>query len=226
MRAVAIWASAQYSGDEDVALALVENISSADPDAVKPDLAVLTAGHGNLSTTSANITRTEQAEHVLRFHGNWRECADALAQLVYTPNADWNGWDDISATAQYASDTTHEDKAVRIMGMTVTDVDAAADVQQLITAQLNCTDGRLSLMTYFEALFFVRGNGTLDADMAIRDGMDAINAALAVVEYLPDADWFGSALVMVQVADEGHTLRLKIHRRAAHPVTVVSIGSC
>ena len=60
----------------------------ADPDAVKPDLAVvLTAGHGNLSTMSANITRTEQAEHALRFHGNWSECADALAQLVCTPDA-------------------------------------------------------------------------------------------------------------------------------------------
>ena len=48
----------------------------------------------------------------------------------------------------------------------------------------NCTDGRLSLTTHFEGLFFERGNGTFDADMAIRGGMDAINAALAVVEYL------------------------------------------
>ena len=79
--AVAIWASEQYLGDEDVALALVVNISSADPDAVKSDLAVvLMAGHGNLLTTTR--------QHALRFHGNWSECADALAQLVYTPDAD------------------------------------------------------------------------------------------------------------------------------------------
>ena len=94
---------------------------------------------------------------------------------------------------------------LHIMGIAVTDVDAADDAQQLITVQLNSTDGRLSLTTHFEGLFFERGNGTLDADMAIRGGMNAIKAALAVVEYLPEADWFGSALGVVQVADDGHT---------------------
>ena len=39
--------------------------------------------------------------------------------------------------AQYASYTTHEDEAVRIMCIAVIDLDAADDAQQLITAQLN-----------------------------------------------------------------------------------------
>ena len=55
---------------------------------------------------------------------------------------------------------------VRIMGIAVTDVDADNDAQQLITAQLNRINGRLSL----------HGNGTLDADRAIPGGMDAFNA--------------------------------------------------
>jgi hypothetical protein len=92
--------------------------------------------------------------------------------------------------------TTNEDTAKPITGISITDPDSAA-----VTITLSVTQGVLSL-AQTTGLTFTVGDGTSDAAMSFSGSPANVNAALATVTFTPSANYNGSATLSIEVEDE------------------------
>lgn len=85
--------------------------------------------------------------------------------------------------------------------ISIADVDVSSSALQVI---VSVTNGTLTL-AQTTGLTFTSGDGTTDATMTFTGTLTNINAALDGLQYDPTADYNGSALLSIQVSDQGAT---------------------
>jgi len=69
---------------------------------------------------------------------------------------------------------------------------------------ISCTNGRLTL-AQTTGLTFTQGDGTSDAALTFTGTLSNVNAALARVDYLGNANFNGSDTLSISVNDQGNT---------------------
>jgi hypothetical protein len=148
--------------------------------------------------------------------------------LTYTPNANFNGTDSftytiddgkghtdtatVSVTVTAVNDpigavvpgpvgNVPEDSVdFAVTGMSITDVDSALAPAGVYSVTLSSTQGTLTLTTT-TGLTFDTGDGSGDATMTFHGTLSDINTALATAKYSPNANYSGSAQIMLQATD-------------------------
>ena len=99
----------------------------------------------------------------------------------------------------------NEDTAFAIAGLSVSDVDAdPASASQPLTVTLAAAHGALTLGST-AGLSFSTGDGTADASMTFSGTTNAIDAAIASINYLGDANFNGADTLTITTNDNGHT---------------------
>src|ERR1043165_255598 len=102
-----------------------------------------------------------------------------------------------------ASPGGNEDTAIAISGLSISDVDANP-ASDSMTVTLAVAHGALTLGST-AGLSFATGDGTSDASMTFSGTTNAINAAIASVSYLGDANFNGADALTITTNDNGHT---------------------
>ena len=97
--------------------------------------------------------------------------------------------------------SVNEDTLLSITGISVADVDAAAGAVKITVSVAN---GRLTL-AQVTGLTFTVGDGTTDAAMTFTGTVANVNAALARVDYLGNANYSGADALAISVDDQGNT---------------------
>ena len=97
--------------------------------------------------------------------------------------------------------TVDEDTLLSITGISVADVDAASSSVKITMSVAN---GHLTL-AQTTGLTFTVGDGTSDASMMFTGTVTNVNAALATVNYLGNANYSGSDTLTISVDDQGNT---------------------
>ena len=99
----------------------------------------------------------------------------------------------------------NEDTAIAITGISVSDVDAdPASAAQPLTVTLSAAHGALTLGST-AGLSFSTGDGTADASMTFSGTTNAIDAAIASITYLGNANFNGADTLTITTNDNGHT---------------------
>ena len=94
-----------------------------------------------------------------------------------------------------------EDTLLSITGISVADVDAASGAVKIT---MSVASGRLTL-AQTTGLTFTVGDGTSDAAMTFTGTVANVNAALARVDYLGNANFSGADTLSISVDDQGNT---------------------
>ena len=97
--------------------------------------------------------------------------------------------------------SVNEDTLLSITGISVADVDAATGAVKIT---MSVAQGRLTL-AQTTGLTFTVGDGTSDAAMTFTGTVANVNAALARVDYLGNANFSGADALSISVDDQGNT---------------------
>ena len=97
--------------------------------------------------------------------------------------------------------TVNEDTLLSITGISVADVDAATGAVKIT---MSVAQGRITL-AQTTGLTFTVGDGTSDAAMTFTGTVANVNAALARVDYLGNANYSGADALAISVDDQGNT---------------------
>ncbi|WP_294193296.1 VCBS domain-containing protein, partial [uncultured Sphingomonas sp.] len=226
------------------------SVSDVDSDTLTVTLSV-TEGTGLLSlsqvgglTFSAGDGRTDQT---LTFSGTQADINNALASLDFSPAQNYNGVATITMTSTdsaNASDTDtvaiaitpvndapengvttttfagNEDAAaIAITGLSVSDVDAG----DTLSVTLSTGNGTLTLGTT-AGLTFTAGDGTADATLTFTGTREALNTALASLNFAPAANFNGAAAIQFTTSDgmaqDSDTLTVSVAAVNDAPVAV------
>lgn len=103
-----------------------------------------------------------------------------------------------------ASVSTLEDEEVVISGITVVDTDVDQTFGGFIDVAVSAANGVVTLASD-EVLEFIKGDGFRDYTIRFHASVDQANAALTGLRYLPNANWFGTDVVTIRIADRGQT---------------------
>jgi len=97
--------------------------------------------------------------------------------------------------------TANEDQPLAIRGVSIADTDAGSAP---VSVTLSVGNGTLTLGST-TGLSFNAGDGSSDATMIFTGSVANINAAMAGLTYLGDANWSGSETLSISVDDRGNT---------------------
>ena len=228
-----IISSKKEIGYEDTSLYFRINISTVD--IIKPNLTIyFNTQYGNLSTTDSTINTIESTKY-LYFICSFSECSNALANLVYNPPSNWNGYDDIEMVLNTSYGmTTHdwfviqiqavndnitisqpnglsytvwEDEPLYILDTYVTDIDCEHHWQHKIKVNITVNRGSVSLGNniIMEGLYFGVGSENSQSYIEFEGGLTYINRALKFIKYEPPLHYFGNDFVIIYVDDQGYT---------------------
>lgn len=99
----------------------------------------------------------------------------------------------------------NEDTPIAITGISISDADAdPASAAQSLTVTLSAAHGVLTLGST-SGLSFSTGDGTADASMTFSGTTNDLNAAVASITYLGNANFNGADTLTVTTNDNGHT---------------------
>ena len=173
------------------------------------------------------------SDAAMTFTGTLANVNAALARVDYLGNANYSGADVLSVSVDDQGNTgaggaktdtksvaitvtaandapiltvpvaqsVNEDTLLSITGISIADVDAASGAVKIT---MSVASGRLTL-AQITGLTFTVGDGTSDASMTFTGTLANVNAALARVDYLGNANYSGADMLSVSVDDQGNT---------------------
>ena len=176
------------------------------------------------------------SDAAMTFTGTVANVNAALARVDYLGNANYSGADSLSISVDDQGNTgaggaktdtksvaitvaaqndapvltvpgaksVNEDTLLSITGISVADVDAATGAVKIT---ISVASGRLTL-AQVTGLTFTVGDGTSDATMTFTGTVANVNAALARVDYLGNANFSGADALSITVDDQGNTARV------------------
>eukprot|EP01083_Nonionella_stella_P129755 393745_1 len=102
--AIAVVISEWFEGSEETPLAIPATLTTVDPDVTNIS-AACSVSHGTLAISGsygdAVTWSTSNAGNSMSIEGDFSGVTDALANLEYTGDTDWTGYDDYSLTVTY-----------------------------------------------------------------------------------------------------------------------------
>jgi len=199
---------------------------------------ILTVGHGTLSLSGLSgltfLTGDGINDSTMTFSGSIHAINDALANLSYKGNVNFNGLDQLTMITQDQGNTGigGEKTTVSSVAITVEAVNDApvntvpgpqtvnedtalvfsgsntisiSDVDSgVATVTLSVGQGTLSL-SGTSGLTFLSGDGINDASMTFSGSVNAINAALANLSYKGNINFNGLDQLTIVTQDQGNT---------------------
>ncbi|WP_290689202.1 Ig-like domain-containing protein [Aquabacterium sp.] len=202
-------------------------ISIADVDAGGGSMQVtISVSHGALTLsgiTGLSFTSGDgTADASMTFTGTASAINTALASLVYSPAANYNGSDTLTIltsdqgnAGSGGAKTDTDTVAITVNAVNdapVNTVPAAQSVNEDGTltfsgnmqVTISVSHGALTL-SGITGLSFTSGDGTADATMTFTGTASAINTALAGLVYSPTANYNGSDTLTILTSDQGNT---------------------
>ncbi|MDX2232072.1 MAG: Ig-like domain-containing protein [Leptolyngbyaceae cyanobacterium bins.349] len=181
------------------------------------------------STGITFLTGDGTQDGTIAFRGSQDVTNFVLQSLLYRSNNNFQGTDTINITVSDGGNTglggplsavgsitlnvapvndapiltvpgpqsVREDVASAIAGITVADLDAGSTGLQV---SLTVTNGTLSLNS-IAGIEVITGTGTRDKNLVFAGSLDAINTALASLNYLGDRDFNGTDTLQISVSD-------------------------
>ena len=177
-------------------------LSATDPDGDPLIYTVVAApAHGTVSLNGNVATYTPAAN----YNGPDVFTFRAFDGFVYSNTAvvdvNLSAVNDAPVLSVPSAKTVSEDTLLSITGISVADVDAASSAVKIT---MSVAQGRLTL-AQTTGLSFTLGDGSSDAAMTFTGTLAQVNAALARVDYLGNANYSGSDTLTISSDDQGNT---------------------
>ncbi|QZZ21477.1 tandem-95 repeat protein [Leptothermofonsia sichuanensis E412] len=199
-------------------------ISVSDPENDNPITVQLSVANGIITVNSGAGVTNNNSNNVT-VTGSLAALNTALNNLVYTPNANFNGPDALVVSANDGTDTSqgtinitvaavndaptltvpgpqivNEDTPLVLTTIDTTDIDAGGSP---VRATLSALNGTLSLASIAGVSFINGANGA--SSLTIEGTINSIRGVLSNLTYQGNPDYFGTDTITITINDQGAT---------------------